>query len=160
MLQQHVLHTVAGASRVLDLYCGSGLLALPLARSGVRVTGIEENRQSIADAVRNARLNEVDEERARFLALRVEDAVDRLSRDTWNAVILDPPRQGCSDEVLQAVFQRMAPPRVTYVSCGPEALAMELPGILQCGYRIESLRAVDMFPHTAHVEAVLTLTRA
>jgi 23S rRNA (uracil1939-C5)-methyltransferase len=160
VLQRHVVDTMAGAARVLDLYCGSGLFSLPLARAGVRVTGIEENRQAIADAGRNARLNSVDEGQARFLALRVEDAVDRMARERWDGVILDPPRQGCSDEVLEAVFQRLAPPRVTYVSCGPDSLAVELPGILQCGYRIESLRAVDMFPHTDHVEAVLTLTRA
>ena len=75
-------------------------------------------------------------------------------------MILDPPRQGCSNEVLEAVFEDMRPKRVVYVSCNPEALSFELPGIVQCGYTIESVRAVDMFPHTDHLEAVVTLTRA
>jgi 23S rRNA (uracil1939-C5)-methyltransferase len=89
----------------------------------------------------------------------VEDCVRSVARDPWDAVILDPPRQGCADEVLEAVFQDMAPPRVTYVSCNPDALAAELPGIVQCGYEVDDFRAVDMFPHTEHIEAVVQLSR-
>ena len=57
------------------------------------------------------------------------------------------------------MFGSIAPPRVTYVSCNPEALAAELPTILAAGYRVEGIRAVDMFPHTEHLEAVVWLTR-
>lgn len=158
-LQSYVLEQVSRASSVLDLYCGSGLFALPLAMRRVKVTGVEENRQAIEDADINARLNGVDSRNLRFIASRVEDTVRSQARRTWDAVILDPPRQGCSDPVLEAVFEDMRPKRVVYVSCNPEALAFELPGILQCGYDIESVRAVDMFPHTDHLEAVVTLTR-
>lgn len=158
-LQRHVVESMRGASRVLDLYCGSGLFALPLAATGVKVTGVEENAQAIADAQANARLNAVPSGKARFLAARVEQWVPRLAVETWDGVILDPPRQGCSDAVLEAVFQDVRPPRVTYVSCNPESLAAELGGILECGYHVDSVRAVDMFPHTEHIEAVLTLTR-
>lgn len=156
-LQAYVVGAVAGARRVLDLYCGSGLFSLPIAASGARTLGVEENRQAVDDATLNARLNHIPTSRARFLAARVEDAVRSASREPWDAVILDPPRQGCSDDVLAAVFQEMAPPRVVYVSCNPDSLAAELPGILQCGYRVEELRAVDMFPHTEHVEAIVRL---
>ena len=157
VLQAYVVDAVAGARRILDLYCGSGLFSLPLAATGVRTLGVEENRQAIDDATLNAKLNRIPTSRARFITARVEDAVRSASREPWDAVILDPPRQGCSDEVLGAVFQDMAPPRVVYVSCNPESLAAELPGILQCGYVVEELRAVDMFPHTEHVEAVVRL---
>jgi 23S rRNA (uracil-5-)-methyltransferase RumA len=159
VLQQYVIDSVRSASRVLDLYCGSGLFSLPIAARGIRVTGIEENRQAIRDAQANARLNEVPANTARFKASRVEDAVRALSREQWDAVILDPPRQGCSDDVLEAVFQEMRPRRVTYVSCNPETLGAELPGIVQCGYSVEELRAVDMFPHTEHIETVVRLVR-
>lgn len=159
-LQAYVLERVSNASSVLDLYCGSGLFSLPLALRRVKVTGVEENRQAIEDAETNARLNGVDARAVRFIASRVEDCVRSQARRSWDAVILDPPRQGCSDAVLEAVFEDMRPARVVYVSCNPEALAYELPGILQCGYRVESVRAVDMFPHTDHLEAVVTLTRA
>jgi 23S rRNA (uracil1939-C5)-methyltransferase len=158
-LQHHVVNAVAGARRVLDLYCGSGLFALPLAAAGARVTGVEENRQAIADAKENARINRIASGRARFMASRVEDVARSLSGEPWDAVILDPPRQGCSDAVLEAVFQQMRPPSVVYVSCNPDSLAAELPGIRQCGYDVQDVRAVDMFPHTDHIEAVVRIRR-
>jgi 23S rRNA (uracil1939-C5)-methyltransferase len=159
VLQDHVVRSVSGAQRVLDLYCGSGLFSLPLAAAGTRVMGVEENRQAIADANANARLNTIPASRVRFMAARVEDALRSLVRDPWDAVILDPPRQGCSDAVLEAVFQDLAPSRVTYVSCNPDALAAELPGIVQCGYGVDEIKAVDMFPHTDHIEVVVRLSR-
>ncbi len=159
VLQSYVVDAVAGAGLVLDLYCGSGLFSLPLAARGVRTLGVEENRQAIDDATLNAKLNRIPASRARFISARVEDAVRSASREPWDAVILDPPRHGCSDEVLEAVFQDMAPPRVVYVSCNPESLAAELPGIAQCGYTVEEVRAVDMFPHTEHIEAIVRLGR-
>ncbi len=63
------------------------------------------------------------------------------------------------DLVLEAVFQNIRPQRVTYVSCNPEALAAELPGIRQCGYEVSDLKAVDMFPHTEHLEAIVSFVR-
>lgn len=159
VLQDFVVRSVRGAKRVLDLYCGSGLFSLPLVAAGARVTGIEENRQAIHDAEANARINRTPSSRVRFIAARVEDALPSVQRDTWDAVVLDPPRQGCSHAVLERVFQEMTPPRVTYVSCNPEALADELPGIVSCGYTVDEIRAVDMFPHTEHIETVVRLSR-
>ncbi len=159
VLQKTVVDSMQGARRVLDLYCGSGLFSLPLAQAGARVYGIEENPQAIRDAEQNARLNNIPSSRVRFRSARVEDAVHAVARDEWDGVVIDPPRAGCSDDVLEAVFQDLRPARVTYVSCNPEALAMELPGILQCGYQVTQLNAVDMFPHTEHIEAVVRLTR-
>jgi 23S rRNA (uracil1939-C5)-methyltransferase len=160
ILQAYVVQSVSGARRVLDLYCGSGLFALPLAASGSTVTGVEENGQAVEDGRRNARLNAIPSGRLRLRASRVEAAVDALSREQWDAVILDPPRQGCSDHMLEAVFQRMRPERVTYVSCNPEVLGAELPGIVECGYVVEDVRAVDMFPHTEHIEVVVRFSKS
>lgn len=157
-LQAHVVASVAGAGRVLDLYCGSGLLTLPMALGGAVVTGVEEHAQAVRDAGANAALNRVPAGRVRFVAARVEDALGRLESGRWDAVVLDPPRQGCGGEVIDAVFRRIAPRRVTYVSCNPEALAGEMPAIERAGYGISSLRAVDMFPHTEHVEAIVQFT--
>jgi 23S rRNA (uracil1939-C5)-methyltransferase len=61
--------------------------------------------------------------------------------------------------VIEAVFRGVRPPAATYVSCNPEALAAELPAILDAGYRATRIRPVDMFPHTPHVEVVLTVER-
>jgi 23S rRNA (uracil1939-C5)-methyltransferase len=159
VMQDYVVRTVAGAERVLDLYCGSGLFSLPLAASGAMVVGVEENPQAIRDAEANAKLNRIPSGRVRFVASRVE-RFGHEGQGRFDAVILDPPRQGCAPAVLDAVFGELAPQRVTYVSCNPEALASELPRILERGYRVGDIRAIDMFPHTNHIEVVARLERS
>lgn len=146
-------------SRVLDLYAGSGLFAIPLAARGHHVTAVEENVRAIDDAGANVRLNRLVPTAIRLMAARVEDAVSQLRRTPADLVILDPPRAGCPAGVLRTVFGDMRPARAVYVSCHPEALAAELPSIVEQGYRIESLQPVDMFPHTSHIETVATLVR-
>lgn len=145
---------------VFDLYCGSGLFSLPLALQGHIVTGIEENRQAVGDAQENARVNRVPASRLRFLAGRVEAVLPRLAGGRVDLVVLDPPRQGCPPAVLSMVFDTLAPARAVYVSCNPATLAAELPRIVKAGYRIDRVQPVDMFPHTPHIETVVTLVRA
>jgi 23S rRNA (uracil1939-C5)-methyltransferase len=146
-----VREEVGKARSVLDLYCGSGLFSLQLARAGARVVAVEENRQAIRDAEANLRLNRLPEGHVRFIAGRAEEH----AKGTFDAVVLDPPRQGCPPSVLSAIFERMRPSKVVYVSCNPEALAGELPVILRAGYRVTRTQAVDMFPHTNHIETVM-----
>jgi 23S rRNA (uracil1939-C5)-methyltransferase len=153
-----VVDALADAKRVLDLYSGSGLFALPLAARGATVTALEENRQAVDDLKLNAKLNRIQPLRVKSVAARVEDAVARVGRE-WDAVILDPPREGCAAGVLSAVFERIKPKRAVYVSCNPEVLARELPDILKSGYRVDRVQGVDMFPHTEHIEAVVMLSR-
>jgi 23S rRNA (uracil1939-C5)-methyltransferase len=152
--------TIAAKSRVLDLFAGSGLLSLPLAAQGHDVTAIEENAQAVKDADANLRLNKIPAGRVRLHARRVEDALESLSRDPYDLVVLDPPRQGCPPDVARELFAHMCPPLVVYVSCNPEALAAELPAIVDAGYDIARVQPVDMFPHTTHIETVVTLSRA
>jgi len=120
---------------------------------------VEENRQAVKDAEANIRLNRIAGGMMRLITASVEEALPRVARDRWDAVVLDPPRQGCPPEVLDGVFNQIAPPKAVYVSCNPEALAAELPVILNAGYRVTSIQPVDMFPHTDHIETVVTLTR-
>ena len=159
ILVKLVLEEIGRPRRVLDLYCGSGLFSLQIARSGAAVTAIEENRQAIVDAEANVRLNRLPPGQIRFIASRVEDALSRVGKDPWDAVVLDPPRQGCPPGVIAGVFEGIRPPRVVYVSCGPEALAEELPVILKAGYRVTRVQPVDMFPHTDHIETVMAFAR-
>ena len=150
-----VLAAMSSESRVLDLYAGSGLFAIPLAAAGHEVLAIEENRAAVADGEAALMLNPVARPRCRFLSRRVEAALPPLRGA--DAVILDPPREGCSPSVLREVFGRLKPRRAVYVSCNPEALARELRPICRYGYQVVSLQPVDMFPHTAHIETVAVL---
>ncbi|HYE88906.1 MAG TPA: 23S rRNA (uracil(1939)-C(5))-methyltransferase RlmD [Vicinamibacterales bacterium] len=154
-----VLGEIAGAKRVLDLYCGSGLFSLPMARAGATVLAVEENRQAIADAEANVRINRLQHAGIRFVAARVEESLTRVAKERWDAVVLDPPRQGCPAAVIAMVFEELRPPRAVYVSCNPDALAREMPVILGTGYRVTRVQPLDMFPHTDHIETVVTLDR-
>jgi 23S rRNA (uracil1939-C5)-methyltransferase len=142
---------------VLDLYGGSGLFTIPLARRGHRVTLVEENRQAVSDVDANIRLNRIADGQVRTIAARVEDTLDRLRRDAADLVVLDPPRQGCPPAVSERLFRQMRPRAAVYVSCNPEALAAELPAIVEAGYVPVRVQPVDMFPHTTHIETVVYL---
>jgi 23S rRNA (uracil1939-C5)-methyltransferase len=153
------LPPVTEAGRVLDLYAGAGLFAIPIAARGHVVTAVEENPDAVRDGEVNARLNRIPSARLRFVRARVEAAIGRSGRARPAVVILDPPRPGCPTAVLAGVFGELAPPRAIYVSCNPGALAADLPSIVGHGYRPARVQPVDMFPHTEHIEAVVVLDR-
>ena len=105
------------------------------------------------------RLNKVAADRLALVCASVERALPHYEPGRFDAVILDPPREGCPESVVRAVFGRLRPARGILVSCNPEALARELPLAVAEGYRVVRVQPVDMFPHTAHVEAVAVLER-
>ena len=145
--------------RVLDLYSGSGLFALPLAQGKHRVTAVEESRKASREAAKNAKLSGVPESRLRLMPARVEEAIEHLVRQEWDAAVIDPPRSGCPDAVMRTLARRIAPPKLVIVSCNPEALMDELRVAFEVGYRATLLQPVDMFPHTPHIETVAVLER-
>ena len=160
ILVRIALETIAAtAGHILDLYAGSGLFTLPLAARGHRVTAVEENAQAMKDADSNRRLNRIAPGDVRLVTATAEAALQRFGQESFDQAILDPPRSGCSARVLHALFTGLRPARVLYVSCNPDALASELPAILEAGYRIARVQPVDMFPHTTHIEALVTLDR-
>lgn len=137
----------AEGTRVVDAYCGVGLLADRLAASGAEVVGIELD----AEAVRAARTRSA----ARFVAGRVEDFLsDELPADL---LIVNPPRPGLDPAVVDAIT-RQPPPRLIYISCNPATLARDIARLGE-GYEIRSIRSFDLFPQTAHVETVVELVR-
>jgi 23S rRNA (uracil1939-C5)-methyltransferase len=163
VLVQQVLAAVPAGAAVLDLYAGAGLFAVPLALRGNTVLAIEENRVAVADGEASLRLSRVPEGRCRFVARPVEIALApgrRVSSQGFDAVILDPPREGCQPSVIECVFGNRGPATVVYVSCDPRSLARDLTRITACGYEIDSMQPVDMFPHTSHIETVVVLTRS
>jgi 23S rRNA (uracil1939-C5)-methyltransferase len=162
ILVKQVLAAIPTGASVLDLYAGAGLFAVPLALRGDTVVAVEENRIAVTDGEASLRLNRVPEARCRFIAKPVEVALGpsgRLSGQEFDAVVLDPPREGCDASVLDRQFGRGGPVRAVYVSCDPESLAGDLARIATRGYAIESIQPVDMFPHTPHIETVVVLGR-
>jgi len=143
---------------VIDAYCGIGTLSLPLAARASRVIGIEQNLAAVRDARQNAAINHINN--AEFMngdsAKVFPRAVSRLNK--VDLVVVDPPRKGLSQEVLNAIT-KLAPDNLIYVSCHPGTLARDLSVLARQGYRIAQVQPVDLFPHTAHVETVCLLER-
>ena len=150
-----VLEAIPADADVLDLYAGAGLFALPLAKRNHNVVAVEENRAAVEDGEASARLNRITPHQCRFVARSVESALASIR--TADVVVLDPPREGCAPGVIEEIFGRLRPERVVYVSCNPEALVRDLHEAAAFRYVIEAVQPVDMFPHTAHVETVVTL---
>jgi 23S rRNA (uracil1939-C5)-methyltransferase len=121
------------------------------------VTAIEENREAVRDGIASQALNRIPKERCRWIARPVEAGLARVR--ATGAVVLDPPREGCSDAVLRSVFSDRGPVLAVYVSCNPGTLGRDLLAITRHGYAVTSVQPVDMFPHTPHIETVVTLSR-
>jgi 23S rRNA (uracil1939-C5)-methyltransferase len=142
---------------VLDLYCGLGNLSLPLAGIAKRIVGVEESPAGAENARRNAKTNGL-----RNVDFQIGDSLKFAKRmaekgDKFELVILDPPRTGARG--LAVHIARLSPEAVVYVSCHPAAMLRDLAEFRSLGYGLKSLIAYDMFPQTAHLEAVAWLGR-
>lgn len=149
---------LTGEETVVDAFSGTGTIALFLARGAARVTGIEEVPEAVADARQNAARNGITN--VEFLAGRVEQVLADLAGRSFHpdVVVLDPPRAGVPRAALDAIA-RLGPHRLVYVSCKPATLARDLAILHGYGYRTLEVQPVDMFPQTAHVEAVARVMR-
>lgn len=150
---------LTGTETVIDLYSGTGAISLLLARKSRHVYGIELAAAAVADAVRNARANGI--ENCAFLAGEVRHALPELVRQDMkpDVVVADPPRAGFHPKAL-ATLAALAPARLVYVSCNPATLARDVGDLVRQGYALEWVQPVDMFPQTPHIEAVARLRRA
>ncbi|HEX2085110.1 MAG TPA: 23S rRNA (uracil(1939)-C(5))-methyltransferase RlmD, partial [Solirubrobacteraceae bacterium] len=150
---------LAGWERVFDLYCGMGTIGLTLAPRAGEVWGLEVVEEAIADAIANARRNDIGN--ARFFAgdvrLALRELVERARRP--DVVVVDPPRSGLSQKVVRRVVEA-APKRIVYVSCNPTTLAPNAAQLAEAGYALKRVRPVDMFPQTHHIECVALLEQA
>ena len=144
--------------RVLDLFCGLGNFTLPLARRAAEVVGVEGEAGLVARARANALRNGIGN--ARFYTANLYAALDAEPwlRERFEAALLDPPRTGAV-EVLP-LLPRLGVERLVYVSCYPGTLARDAAELVQRhGYRLVGAGAMDMFPHTAHVESIAVFQR-
>ena len=144
-----------GSEAVLDLYCGTGTIGLCLAPAAREVVGIELVEAAVQNARDNAALNRI--ENVEFIAGEVADVLAARPIEA-DVVVVDPPRAGLLP-AAHGQLEGLGASRMVYVSCNPDALARDLVA-LSANWHIERVRPVDMFPQTAHVETVVSLTRA
>ena len=163
---------LTGTETVWDLYCGIGTISLCMARrlkelnherEGIEnagnVYGVEIVPEAIENARHNAQLNNLYN--AKFFVGKAEEVLpEKYEKDGIHAdvMIVDPPRKGCDEEVLQTMV-KMQPKRIVYVSCDSATLARDLRYLKEAGYMPEKIRPVDMFAQTVHVETCVLLCR-
>jgi 23S rRNA (uracil1939-C5)-methyltransferase len=145
-----------GTEKVFDLYCGIGTIGLSLATRARKVIGLEIVESAAADAIENAKINEI--QNANFYAgdarLALKELVEKEGKP--DLAIIDPPRAGLSQKIVRRIVEA-APSRIVYVSCNPTTLAPNAAQLVEAGYRLVKVRPVDMFPQTPHIECVALL---
>ena len=154
---------LTGSETVWDLYCGIGTISLFLARNSRKVYGVEIIPQAIDNARENAEINGITN--AEFFVGKSEEVLPRFYeeeyrrtgiRPTADVIVVDPPRKGCEETLLQTIVD-MEPKRVVYVSCDSATLARDLKFLTAHGYEVRKVQAVDQFGQTVHVETVCLL---
>jgi 23S rRNA (uracil1939-C5)-methyltransferase len=145
-----------GTEKVFDLYCGIGTIGLSLATRARKVIGLEIVESAAADAIENAKINEI--QNANFYAgdarLALKELVEKEGKP--DLAIIDPPRAGLSQKIVRRIVDA-APSQIVYVSCNPTTLAPNAAQLVEAGYRLIKVRPVDMFPQTPHIECVALL---
>lgn len=151
---------LTGEEIVWDLYCGIGTISLFLAQKAKQVYGVEIVPEAINDAKQNAKINNI--KNAEFFVGASEEVLPQKYEESngemrADVIVVDPPRKGCDEALLETVV-KMQPKRVVYVSCDPATLARDLKYLEENGFKVEKVRACDMFGNSVHAETVCLLT--
>jgi tRNA/tmRNA/rRNA uracil-C5-methylase (TrmA/RlmC/RlmD family) len=162
VLLAEVMRLVGDAPRVLDLYSGAGLFAVPFAAEGRDVTAVElagaygKGKSSLQQNLRGYAT-------ATAIAGDTRRTVSQLATDDqdWSrgAVVLDPPRSGAKAATIKAIAS-LAPERIVYVACDPVALGRDAKTLTDAGYVAQSIQSFDLFPMTHHIETIASFVRA
>jgi tRNA/tmRNA/rRNA uracil-C5-methylase (TrmA/RlmC/RlmD family) len=148
----------SGVRHLVDLYCGVGFFGIEMADAVESFVGVEYDQLAIKSARRNAATRKVSN--GEFISARVEDVLPELLKKISPeaaAVILDPPRKGCQQEILQ-LLRETRPAQIVYVSCHPATMARDLNVLCAEGvFELARVQPLDMFPQTQHVECVADL---
>jgi 23S rRNA (uracil1939-C5)-methyltransferase len=150
---------LTGQETVIDAYGGAGLFSLFLGPRAGRLFGIEGDCEAVRCAGINLRREVLQQ--AEFLQGDVADILRNEFvelRRTADVIVLDPPRDGCGDGVLEEVAT-LHPERIVYVSCNPATQARDVRRLFEYGYILRRLQPLDMFPQTAHIEVIALLMR-
>lgn len=153
-------HTI----RIMDAYCGCGTIGICVANQikNALVIGFDQVEDSIERAKKNRRLNHLKtrcvyscEDATRFMQ---DFAYANNGASRFEAIIMDPPRAGSTPEFIKAAAS-LGPKCIAYISCNPQTQVRDLAEFYRCGYSVERITPVDMFPHTPHVETVVLMSR-
>ena len=141
---------------VYDLYCGTGTIGIYLSSFVKKVYGIELVEDAIKDAKFNAKQNNV--KNVYFYASDIKDFFIESKKEIEkpDTIILDPPRPGLHPDVIKDIIA-LSPTKVIYVSCNPSTQARDVKTMIENKYKITDIQPVDMFPHTPHIECIITL---
>lgn len=146
---------LTGKEKVADAYCGVGTIGLWVADQAAEIRGMDIIRESIEDAKKNAARHGI--KHAQYVVGKAEEWLPKWTKEGWrpDVVIVDPPRTGLDQQLLKTIL-KVQPKKVVYVSCNPSTLAKDI-SVLSSKYHVSGIQPVDMFPQTAHVEAVTLL---
>lgn len=152
------LADLKGTETVIDAYCGIGTIGIIAAKKAKQVIGVEVNRDAVHDAIGNAKLNDI--KNIRFHCADAGEFMTAMALDGEKAdvVLMDPPRAGSDKAFLTSVLT-LAPQKIVYISCNPETQARDLAFLTRNGYKTRKIQPVDMFPHTAHTECIVLMTK-
>lgn len=148
---------LTGEEVVYDLYTGTGTIANYVANKAKKVVGVEYVEDAIKDAKVNADLNGITN--TTFFAGDMKDVLNEAfisENGQPDVIITDPPRAGMHADVVDVII-KASPKRIVYVSCNPATQARDLEILCANGYKVDEVQPVDMFPHTHHVENIVSL---
>ncbi len=163
--QAEKLYEIAGeyaelkeSDTLLDLYCGAGTIGLSMARRVKKLIGVEIVAPAIENAKKNAKLNGI--ENAEFICADAGEAANMLAKkgEKIDVIIADPARKGCDKLSLESMLT-LSPRRIVMVSCNHATAARDCKYLCENGYKVEKVRAVDLFPRTTHCECVISMVR-
>ena len=151
---------LTGKEVVYDLYCGTGSIALYLAKNAKEVYGFEVIRSSLENAEKNSVINYIDN--VHFLKANLDTffKTGQLPRKVPkpDVIVVDPPRAGMHPD-MSGYLHKLKAKKIIYVSCNPTTQARDAQVLTENGYKIKNSVMVDMFPHTPHIETVMLLSK-
>lgn len=141
--------------RILDLYCGIGTTTMYIGNANNTI-GVEVVKDAVKDANENKKLNNL--ENIQFIEEKSENVVGKLTQEHFDVILVDPPRKGMDEKVVEAIIKSTAQ-KLVYISCDPATLARDLKALTENGFEVENVKLVDMFAKTMHVETVALLSK-
>ena len=153
LLAEHV----QDQEKILDAYCGIGTISLSLAKlkTELEITGIEIIEAAVENAKLNAEHNQIN---AKYICSKLEDKIEEFTEENFDSVIINPPRKGCTNKVLDTLG-KIKSEKIIYVSCNPATLTRDIKHLEGLGYKTSFLQSIDMFPHSFHFETVAILEK-